>query len=116
MTVGGNSDSTIAPNENAMDIDLIDDAWRILVDRSEADRNCRSYTWWAKLNFEPDKTMIMVNETVFREALAKALEDNDIAEFLHFLKELDRKAAERRRRAEIEMLGYLDAEERTADW
>ena len=99
-----------------MDTDLIDDAWRLLVGLSEADRNCRSYTWWAKLNFEPDKTLIMVNERVFRAALTKALEDNDIAEFLHFLTELDRKAAERRRRAEIEMLGNLDAEERTADW
>ena len=95
---------------------LIDDAWKALIRLSEADRNARSYTWWAKLNFEKDKTMLMVNESIFRAALREALAVSDIADFQAFLATLDRKAAERQRQRIDEMMVYFDPEERTAEW
>jgi len=95
---------------------LIDDAWKALIRLSEADRNARSYTWWAKLNFEKDKTMLMVNESIFRAALRETLAVSDIADFQAFLATLDRKAAERQRQRIDEMMVYFDPEERTAEW
>ena len=93
--------------------ELIEKAWSAIRRRSEADRNVRSYTWWAKLNFEKDQTMVMVNESIVREALREALADSDIAEFLALLKRIDREAEQRRIN---DALFFSEIEERTADW
>lgn len=92
---------------------LIEKAWLALKRHSEADRNARSYTWWAKLNFEKDQTMIMVSESIVREALREALAGSDIADFLALLKQIDQKATERR---VADSAFFLEIEERTADW
>ena len=92
---------------------LIEKAWSALQRHSEADRNARSYTWWAKLNFEKDQTMIMVSETIVRAALREALADSDIAEFLELLKRIDREATHSRIN---DALFFNELEERTADW
>jgi hypothetical protein len=92
---------------------FIERAWSALVRRSEDDRNARSYTWWAKLNFEKDKTLVMVNETIVREALREALADSDIAEFLALLKRIDQEAEQRRI---SDALFFAEIDERTADW
>lgn len=94
---------------------LIIDAWNALVRLSDADRSCRSYTLWPRLNLEPDKTMVMVNKTVFEAAMRAALVDNDISDFMAFMRLMDRKAEERRLRAQQELL-TLEPEERSADW
>jgi hypothetical protein len=93
--------------------ELIEKAWSAIMRRSHADRNARSYTWWAKLNFEKDQTMVMVNESIVREALLDALKDSDIAEFLALLKRIDREAEQRRIGG---ALFFAEIEERTADW
>jgi hypothetical protein len=93
--------------------ELIEKTWSALVRRSEADRTARSYTWWAKLNFEEDKTLIMVNEAIVREALREALADSDIAEFLALLKRIDREAEQQRISS---ALFFEELDERTADW
>lgn len=94
---------------------LIIDAWNALVRLSHANRTCQSYNLWATVNLEPDKTMIMVNKTVFEAAMKTALVDNDISDFMDFMRLMDRKAQERRLRAEQELL-TLEPEERPADW
>ena len=94
---------------------LIIDAWNALVRLSNADRTCQHYTLWAKLNLEPDKTIITVNKAVFEAALKAALADNDISDFIDFMRLLDHKAEERRLRAKQELLAR-EPEERPADW
>lgn len=94
---------------------LIIDAWNAVVRLSNADRACRSYTLWAKLNREPDTTTITINKTVFEAALKAALVDNDISDFMDFMRLMERKADERRQQTERELL-TLEPEERPADW
>jgi exonuclease III len=89
---------------------LINDAWRALVRHAQADRNARSYTWWARLNAEPDKTMMMINETLFRAAMREVLDDPELADWKALLAKMDQAG----RIQGVSMT--LDIDERTADW
>lgn len=94
--------------------EIINAAWQSLLRHAAADRNARSYTWWAKLNAEPDKTMMMINETLFRAAMREALVDPAFADWQRFVERLDEKAAVAVRLDGVMLT--LDTEERTADW
>src|ERR1044072_7430366 len=97
-----------------MDDALITEVWNAIKRRSEADRTARSYTWWAKLNAEPDKSLLMVNEGIIREALREVMDDPEFAEWQRFIERQDQRAAMAVRLDGVMMT--LDIEERTADW
>ena len=94
---------------------LIADTWAELRRLSEADRTTRSYNFWMKINGEKDHTLLTVNRAMLVNALMQAMQENEIGDFLAFLRKLDAKAEERRKVAAIVAL-YADPEERTADW
>lgn len=94
---------------------LISDTWAELQRRSDADRTTRSYNYWIRINGEKDRTLLTVNREMLAEALVRALQENEIGEFLAFLRKLDAEAEVRRKVAAI-VACYADSEERTADW
>lgn len=93
---------------------LIHDAWDKLRQLSTTTPATARYNYWARINLEPDPTMITINAEMFRAAMNHAIK-NDLAEFLELLQIMDRKAAERER-AEQAIIANLDLDERTADW
>jgi hypothetical protein len=95
------------------DEQLIDEVWRAIGRHSAADRTARSYTWWAKLNAEPDKTLVMVSERIVRAALTEVLPDPELADWRKLMESIDRRAMMVRLDG---VMMTLDAEERTADW
>lgn len=94
---------------------LISDTWAELQRLSEADRTTRGYNFWTRVNGDKDRALVTVNRVMLANALLRALQENEIGEFLAMLRRLDAKAEERRRVAEIVAL-YADPDERTADW
>jgi len=67
---------------------LMDQTWQRLVEMSNANRTTASYNHWIRVNLEPDKTLLTINEAMLRQALQIVLIDQDINEFVTLLRQI----------------------------